>query len=342
MKNSQLISPNMQHRGRRRQNLIFSASALVALGAMGMATGMPALAQQWPTQAVRVVVPFAAGGGTDLLARMLARKFSESTGQSFVIENRVGAGGNIGSAAVAKAAPNGNTLLLTTTTLAINASLSKTISFDPVKDLQPISQLMSSPLVLCVPPAVPAKSVADLVNLSKTRKGGLNAASASMGSTSHISIEMMKQLTQAALVHVPYNGSGPATTAVLSGEVDLFFATAIVGKPQMDSGRFRCLAVTTSRPAATFPQLPPLAAQYPGFEMDLWYAIFAPAGTPRDRVGRMNAEVAKALKSPDIHAAIVREGGEPAPTTPEEMTAIFRRDVEKYARVVRTADIRMD
>ncbi len=338
MSNSQSPDRDRLRRGRGQQSLARFALPLLW---MGMA-GMPAWAQQWPTQPVRVVVPFAAGGGTDVLARMLGGKFTESTGQTFLVDNRVGAGGNIGSAAVARAAPDGNMLLLTTTTLAINASLSKTISFDPVKELQPISQLMSSPLVLCVPPAVAAKSVAELVALAKKSKGGLNAASASMGSTSHISIEMMKQLTGAELVHVPYNGSGPATTAVLSGAVDLFFATAIVGKPQMDSGRFRCLAVTTAKRSASFPELPPLAAQYPGFEMDLWYAIFAPAGTPRDRVGRMNAEVAKALKAPDIHAAIVKEGGEPAPTTPEEMAAIFRKDVEKYARVVKTADIRMD
>lgn len=339
MSNSQSPDSDMPRRGRTRESLAWFAWAMVS---MGLASAIPAWGQQWPTQPVRVVVPFAAGGGTDVLARMLGGKFSESTGQSFLIDNRVGAGGNIGSAAVARAAPDGNMLLLTTTTLAINASLSKTISFDPVKELQPISQLMSSPLVLCMPPAVPAKTAADLVALAKTRKGGLNAASASMGSTSHISIEMMKQLTGAELVHVPYNGSGPATTAVLSGAVDLFFATAIVGKPQMDSGKFRCVAVTTARRSATFPELPPLAAQYPGFEMDLWYALFASAGTPRERVGRMNAEVAKALKAPAIHAAIVKEGGEPAPTTPEEMAAIFRKDVEKYARVVKTADIRMD
>jgi len=310
------------------------AVCLVAAGGAG--------AQEWPSQPVRVVVPFAAGGGTDVLTRMLSRKFSDGTGQTFLVDNRVGAGGNIGSASVAKATPDGNTLLLTTTTLAINASLSKSISFDPVKDLQPISQLMSSPLVLCVPPGAPVKSARELVDLAKKRKGGLNAASASMGSTSHISIEMMKQLTGAELVHVPYNGSGPATTAMLSGSVDLFFATAIVGKPQADSGKFRCLAVTTAKRSSTFPDLPPLAAQYPGFEMDLWYALFAPAGTPRERINRMNAEVVKALKAQDIRDAITREGGDPSASTPEEMAVTFRNDVDKFARIVKSANLQVD
>lgn len=312
------------------------------LGAIWAMTGVNAIAQQWPDQPVRVVVPFAAGGGTDILARLMTRRFSDSVGQGFLVDNRAGAGGNIGAGAVAKAAPNGNTLLITTTTLAINASASRSINFDPVKELQAVSQIMSSPLALCVPAGAPANSAAELVALAKTRPDGLNAASASMGSTSHISIEMLKMLTGARVTHIPYNGSGPATTAVLSGAVDLFFATSLVARPQMQAGKFRCLAVTTARPSESFPGLAPLGADFLGFEMDLWYALFAPAGTPADRVARMNQEVARALASAEVRGAIVKEGGEPKASTPQDMAALFRNDVARYARVVKAAGLQMD
>lgn len=314
--------------------------ASAVLAGLGAAAGCgPAMAQAWPSQTARIVVPFAAGGGTDVLARMLSKKLGESMGPYFIVENRVGAGGNIGTASVAKGTRDGYTLLLTTSTVTINASLSKNLTFDTVKDLQPISRLMSSPLLLCVPPAVPAKSVKELVDLAKRRKDGLTAASSSTGSTSHISLEMMKQMMGVNLTHVPYNGSGPSTIAMLSGQVDLLFATAIVAKPQITSGKFRCLAVTTPARSSTFPDLPTLASQYPGFEMDLWYAIFFPAGIPRDILAKMNAEVAKAVRSSEISEAILKEGGEPAPTTPEEMAAYVRNDVEKYEKIIKAANI---
>ena len=317
--------------------VLFAFTIFFSLGVIGW--GGSANAQAWPSQTARIVVPFAAGGGTDVLTRMLSKKFSESVGPYFIVENRVGAGGNIGSASVARAAKDGYTLLLTTSTLAINASLSKNLTFDPVKDLQPISQIMSSPLLLCLHPSVPARSVKELVDLARKRKEGLNAASSSTGSTSHISIEMMQQMMDVKLTHIPYNGSGPSTIAVLSGEVDLLFATAIVAKPQVSTGKFRCLAVTTPKRSSAFPDLPTLDSQYPGFEMDLWYAIFFPAGTARELLTKMNSEVKKALNSSDLRDAIIRQGGEPAATTPEEMATYFKRDVEKYAKIIKAANI---
>lgn len=297
-------------------------------------------AQSYPTRPVRVIVPFGAGGGTDIQGRLLSRKFHESMGQSFLVDNRPGASGLIGAEIAARSPPDGYTILFTTASMPGSVSLYKKVAFDPVKDLQPISLVSSAPLVLVVHPSVPAKSAKELVALAKKQKGRMNAASNGSGISGHFAIEMLKQMVGVDVVHIPYKGGGPAITAVIGGEADFFFSTPLTAKSHIESGRVRALAVTTAKRFSTFPELPTMNSLYPGFEMDTWYAMFFPAGTPKEIVAKMNAEIVKALKSPDVREFIMKEGGEPASSTPEEMSGYLKRDMEKYARIIKAGNIR--
>lgn len=305
----------------------------------GFAIGGPVHAQAWPTKPVRILVPFGPGGGTDIQGRLLGKKFFESMHQTFVVENRAGASGLIGAEIVAKSPADGYNILFTTASLSVNVSLYKKIAFDPLKDLQPISWVSSVPLVLVVHPSVPVKSVKELVALSRRQKTGMNAASNGAGTTSHLSLEMLKQFAGANLTHIPYKGGGPAMTAMVSGEVEFQFATALTAQPFIKGGKIRPLAVTTLKKSGAFPELPTMASIYPGFESDNWYAMFFPAGTPKDIVAKMNGEILKALKASDIREFIVREGGDPVGSTPDELSAYFKREVEKYAKIIKAGNI---
>jgi tripartite-type tricarboxylate transporter receptor subunit TctC len=308
------------------------------LGA-GIATGPVAQAQTWPAKPVRVVVPFGPGGGTDVQGRLLGKKFYETMGQTFVVDNRAGAGGMIGAELVAKAPPDGYTLLFTTASLAVNTSLYKKSGFDPVKELQPVSWISSVPLVLVVHPSVPAKSVRELVGLAKRKTGQLNVGSNGSGTTSHLSIEMLRQFAGVNAVHIPYKGGGPAMTALVGGEVDFAFAVALTAMPMIKGKRVRALAVTTFRKSSSFPDLPTMDSIYPGFESDNWYGMFFPAGTPRDMVVKLNGEILKALKAPDVRDFIVKEGGDPVGSSPEQLATYLKREVDKYAKVIKAGNI---
>lgn len=300
-------------------------------------------AEAWPAKPVRIIVPFGAGGGTDIQGRLLSKKFYESMAQTFVVDNRPGAGGLIGAEIVAKqSAPDGYTVLFTTASLSVNVSLYKKIAFDPVKDLTPVSWVSSVPLVLISHPTVPVRNLKDLIALAKKQKGKLNAASNGSGTTSHLSIEMLRQMAGVEVAHIPYKGGGPAMASLLAGETDFTFATALTATPHIKSGKVRAHAVTTAKRASAFPDLPTMASVYPGFESDNWYAMFMPAGTPKDVVGKLNAEVVKALKSPDVQQFMAKEGGEPVGSTPEELAAYFKREVDKYAKVIKAGNIRVD
>ena len=302
-----------------------------------------AWAQSWPGKTVRIVVPFAVGGGTDIQARLLAKQFYESTRQTFVVDNRASANGLIGAEAVAKAPPDGYTLLFVSASLSVNTTLyAKRLTFDPVKDLTPVSWISSLPLVLVLHPSVPAKSVTELVALTKRPGSRINAASNSSGSTSHLALEMLKQMAGAELVHIPYKGSGPALTALMSGEVDFVFSTSLAAQPHIKSGRVRALAVTTAKSSSAFPDLPTMASFYPGFEADNWYGFFFPAGTPKEVVARMNAEALKALKTHEVLVFMAKEGADPVGSTPEELGLQFKREVERYAKVIKAANIQAE
>ena len=306
---------------------------------VGLALGAVAQAQTWPAKPVRVVIPFAPGGGTDIQGRLLARKFFESTQQTLVIENRAGAAGLIGAEIIAKSPPDGYNLLFTTASLSVNVSLYKKIAFDPLKELQPVTWVSSVPLVLVVHPSVPVKTVKELVAVTKKQKNGLNGASNGAGTTSHLSLEMLKQFAGANVTHIAYKGGGPAITAMIAGEVDFQFATALTAQPHIKTGKLRTLAVTTAKKSGAFPDLPTMTSIYPGFESDNWYAMFFPTGTPKDIVSRMNAEIIKGLKAADVREFIVKEGGDPVGSSPEELAAYFKREVEKYAKIIRAGNI---
>jgi tripartite-type tricarboxylate transporter receptor subunit TctC len=314
-------------------------SLAAGFATVAFATAGPAAAQAWPTKSVRIVVPFGPGGGTDIQGRLLGKKFTESMGQTFVVDNRAGAAGLIGAEIVAKAPPDGHNVLFTTASLAVNVSLYKKIPLDPLKDLAPVSWISSVPLVLIVHPSVPVKTVKELVALAKKRAGKMNVASNGSGTTSHLSIEMLKQMAGVDVAHIPYKGGGPAMTAMLTGEVDFTFATALAAQPHIKTGKMRALAVTTAKRSSTFPNLPTMDSIYPGFESDNWYAMFLPAGTPRDVVMKLNTEIIKALNSPDVREFITREGGDPVGSSPEELTKYFRREIDKYAKVIKAGNI---
>jgi tripartite-type tricarboxylate transporter receptor subunit TctC len=310
--------------------------------ALGLAIGAAAQAQSWPAKPVRILIPFAPGGGTDIQGRLLGKKFYESMGQTFVVENRTGAAGLIGAEVVARSPADGYTILFTTASLAVNVSLYKKIAFDPLKDLEPVSWISSVPLVLVVHPSVPAKSPRELVALAKREKGKMNAAHNGSGTTSHLSIEMLKQFAGVDVTPIPYKGGGPAIAAMISGETDFSFATALAAQPHIKAGKVKALAVTTAKPSGALPGLPTMQSIYPGFESDNWYAMFYPTGTPKDIVAKLNAEIVKALKANDLREFIVREGGDPVGSTPAELGAYFKREVSKYAKIIKAGNISAD
>ena len=317
-----------------------------ALFAIGMAAGAAALAlsgpvhaQTYPAKPVRIIIPFGAGGGTDIQGRLLAKKFFESMGQTFVVDNRAGASGLIGAEVAAKSPPDGYTILFTTASLSANVTLyAKRLKIDPLKDLEPVSWISSVPLVLVVHPSVPAKDVKSLVALAK-KTGKLNAGHNGSGTTSHLAIEMLKQSAGIDVAPIPYKGGGPSMTALIGGEVDFNFATALTVAPQLKAGKVRALAVTTAKPSGAFPELPTMLSMYPGFDVDNWYAMFLPSGTPRTLVDKVNGEIRKALQAKDVRDFMAREGADPVGSSPEELTALFKREIDKYAKVIKTANI---
>ena len=318
-------------------NRLRASCGIVA--AIALAGAGPVAAQAWPAKPVRIVVPFTPGGGLDIQARLFGKKFYETLGQTFVVENRTGAGGLIGAEAVARSAPDGYTLLFSSASLAVNVSLYKKLAFDPVKDFDPVSWVSSVPLVLVVHPSVPVKSVPELVALARKRAGQFNASSNGIGTTSHLSIEMLKQYAGVAVTHVPYKGGGPATTAVLSGEVDIAFVPVLSAQPFMKSGKVKVLAVTTAKRSSILPDVPTMKSFYPEFESDNWYAFFVPAGTPQDIVAKLNAEILKALKAPDVIDYLSHDGADPVGSTPAELAANYRREIVKYAKLIKAANI---
>jgi tripartite-type tricarboxylate transporter receptor subunit TctC len=314
--------------------------AVVAAAALLISASVSA--QAWPSRPVRIIVPFGPGGGTDIQARVLTTVFHDHTGQTFIVENRAGASGLIGAELAAAAAPDGYTILFSTATLTINTTLyGSRMKTDPLKDLAPISWLTSTPLVLVVHPSVPAKTVKELVALAKRRPAFLNSGINVPGSTSHLSAEMLKQRAGIEAIIVPYKGGGPAITALMSGEIDYLFATGPVASAARKSGRVRALAVTTAKKASAFPDLPTMNTFYPGFESDNWYAMWFPANTPKDIISKMNALILKSMQNGKVRDFMVKEGLDPVASTPEELGAQMKREIAKYAEVIRKGNIKL-
>jgi tripartite-type tricarboxylate transporter receptor subunit TctC len=311
--------------------------------ALAPATGAHAQAQRYPDKPIRFVVPFPPGGGTDILGRVIAPKLAEAIGQQVVVENRGGAGGNIGSEYVARAAPDGYTLLLGANTLAINATLYPKLAFDPVKDFAAVAMLAIGPMVLVAHPSVPAKSVAELIALAKRDPAKLNFSSPGNGTPHHIAGELFNRMAGVAITHIPYKGGGPALADVLAGQTQISILTLASVKPHLASGKLRPLGIASARRSQASPDIATIAeAGVPGYEAELWYAVFAPAGTPREIVQRLHAEFGKALASPEVRERLGAQGFEIWTTTPEQLAATLKADVDKYARVIREGNLRAE
>jgi tripartite-type tricarboxylate transporter receptor subunit TctC len=302
----------------------------------------PAAAQGYPARPVRIVNPFAAGGGQDVLLRPLAQKLSESLRQPFIIDNKPGANGMIGSEIVAKSAPDGYTLLGGTTgALAMNAVVQPKLPYDPLKDFAPISNYADSAFILSVHPSVPAQSVTELVALAKARPGQLTYATFGVGSSSHLIAELFSMSAGIKMVHVPYKGSAPAVADLLAGQVMLMFDSMQSQMPQVRAKRLRALGLAAQKRSPAAPEVPTIAeAGLPGVVGGSWYGLLAPAGTPRDIIARLHAELMRALADPEVRERFTSVGTEVVGNTPEEFAAQIRADIEKWGRVVRAAGIR--
>jgi tripartite-type tricarboxylate transporter receptor subunit TctC len=323
----------------------FRASLLasVVLLASGIAD-FAAAQSAYPSKSVRIVVPFPPGGPADALARIVGDKLSQSLGQPFVIDNKPGAGGNIGMEQGAKAAPDGYTLTLAPAgNLTIAPSLYSKLPYDPAKDYVPISVLATVPNILITAPTVPARTLRDLITLAKARPGTLNFASPGNGSGAHLAGELFKSMAGIDIVHVPFNGVGPAMSAVLSGEVQLFFAQSSAALPYVKTGKVTALGVASAKRIASAPELPTMAeAGLPDFEVTSWYALVAPAGTPAAIVERLNAETVKALASADVRDRLATLGVEPVGNSPSEFAAMQKNETTRWGKLAKEANLRLD
>ena len=319
--------------------------ALAALGVLACASWMtPAAAQLYPAKAVKIVVPFPAGGIADLYARLIGSRVAGEWGQPVVVENRAGGGGNIGADAVAKSPPDGYTLVMSALgPHAVNVSLFSKMPYDPVRDFSAIALVLEAEGLLVVHPSVPATSVAELIALARAKPGSLSFASAGMGTASHLAGELFKSMAKLDMVHIPYKGNVPAISDLLAGQTVLLFATMPTVLPYAKAGRLRALATIGSARSAAAPELPTIAESgLPGFEVNNWIGLFAPAGTPPEIVRRWNTEVTRIMQSPEIQARLLNEGARFSPNTPEQFAAFVRSEIAKWAPIVKASGARVD
>ena len=319
------------------------AVTLLALCAIALAVALPAAAQPYPSKPVRLMVGASPGGGTDIVARMLGKELAETMKQPFVVENKPGASNTIAADITAKSPPDGYTLLVATNTgQAIAPHLMK-LGFDVLKDLTPVALVMVVPNVLIVGPSVTAKDVRELVAQMKANPGAFNFASSGSGSTQHLAGEAFKKLAGVQMTHIPYKGSSQAHLDIISGNAQLMFDTTSSAIGQIKGGKVRALAVTTPKRSPELPDVPTLAeAGFPGLEMTTWYGVFAPAGTPKDIVARLHAEIMKALQVPDVQKRIAGLAGEPGTLTIEQFAALNRADYDRFGKLVRESNIKLD
>jgi tripartite-type tricarboxylate transporter receptor subunit TctC len=307
------------------------------------AHGAAALAQAYPSKPVRLVVGFPPGGGTDIMARLLAPKLHEFLGQPFVVENRPGAATNIASEYVARSAPDGYTVLVTTATAAINPAVYRNLSFDVLRDFAPVSIFSDSPNVLVVRAGLAAKDVGEMIALARSKPGVLNYSSAGSGTTQHMTGELFKLRTGTDIVHVPFKGTGPSLTTLIGGDVDMTFVNVPAVLPQIRAGRLRALAVAADKRSDLMPDVPTMKeAGVEGVEVTIWYGVLVPAATPRDIIDKLAAAVIRAARSPETRQRLLDQGAEPIGNTPEEFTRLLRAEVGRWIEVVRVSGIRID
>jgi len=306
----------------------------------GVWCAVPAWAQTYPVKPIRLVAAFSAGGTSDVLSRAISGRMAEIMGQPVVVEIRAGAGGNIGAEFVARAAPDGYTLLLGGGYITTNPSLHRKLGYDPIKDFAPVSQVVSNQYMLVVHPSVPASDAKALIALAKARPGQLNYASAGVGSPAHLAAELFRIMADIKAVHIAYKGATPALIDLIGGQVDYYFGAIPGSLPHVKSGRLRAMAVTGNRRSGELPQVPTMAeAALPAYELMTWFGVVAPAGTPRDIINRLNSVIVQIVKEPATNRHLAAQGVDPVTNTPEEFAVFIRNEVAKFAKLVKLAGI---
>lgn len=320
-----------------KQALSITAAMFLSLAAIGAAQ-----AQQYPARPVRLIVAFPPGGSTDIIARVIGQRLGERLGQQVVIDNRGGAGGTIGTEIAAGATPDGYTLTMgTTSTHVVSAAVYSKLRYDPVKDFAPITLVASTPYLLVVNPTVQAKTLKEFVALVKAQTGKLNYASAGNGTTTHLAMEMLKSTAGLDIVHIPFNGNGPANTAIMGGQVQALFGSMPAVLPHAQSGKLRPLAVGTAKRSPALPNVPTVAESgYPGFEVSLWLGFIAPRGTPKPIVDRLHKELTTIVAMPETKDILQKNGADPVSNSPEEFSALIKDEIGKYVKAVKAAGMK--
>jgi len=321
--------------------------ALIAAAAAALSLAFPAGAQgtaAYPAKPVKLVIPFPPGGPLDIVGRAIAQKLTEAWGQSVVVDNRPGAGGNIGADLVAKSAPDGYTILMgALSTHAVNPSLYAKMPYDAITDFAPITLVAVTPNVLVVNAALPVNSAKEFIAYAKANSGKLAFGSGSNGSAGHLAGELFKVDTGTDITHIPYKGGAPATQALLAGDTQFMFDNLANAMPQVRAGKLKALAVTTAERSKLAPDLPTMAeAGLAGFDISTWFGLFAPAGTPKDVIAKWNAEVVKILNSPEMREKLIAQGAEPSPTSPEQFAAFVKSEIPKYAKIIKASGAKVD
>ncbi len=299
-------------------------------------------AQPYPAKAVRIIVAYPPGGPTDLLARIVAQKLAESWGQPVLVDNRPGASGMIGAEITVRAAPDGYTLLMVPVTYAVTPSLFPKMTYHAEKDLAPVAQVAAAPFLLVVHPTLPVKTTKDLITLARSRPGQLNFASASSGGIPHLAGELFNTMTGVTMVHIPYKGAAPATTDLLAGQISLMFNNMLSAMPQVKAGRLRAIAVTSSKRTPAAPALPTIAETVPGYEASGWYGALAPAATSRDLISKLNTDMNRAMRLPEVAQRLAGDGVEAVSTTPEQFGNYLRAEIIKWGKVVQASGAKAD
>lgn len=317
----------------------FALGAL-AIGAAGLLPAVTQAQSAWPKSGtLRIVVPYPPAGATDIVSRVVAERLSQLWGNQIIVENKPGAGGNIGSDAVAKAAPDGNTMLVVSVGLATNAYLYKSLPYDPMKDFLPVSLLVRLPNLLCVHPSHPAKTIEEFVAYARANPGKMSYASSGIGTTIHFSAELFNKMTGAKMTHVPYKGSGPAKTDLLGGRIDCMFDNITSILPHAQAGQLRALGVTTIKSSPLFPEFPPISRALPGFDVSSWFGLFVPAKTPQAIIDRMNADIKTILAEPSVIERINKLGTEIVGSSAGELGALLRAEDAKWAPIIKELGI---
>jgi tripartite-type tricarboxylate transporter receptor subunit TctC len=320
-----------------------SQRARVACVFAALAAAAPALAQDYPSRPLRFIAPNLPGGPTDILARLIGQKLTESMGQPVIVENRAGAAGNIGTEIAAKAPPDGYTLITgNNATFGANVSLYKRLGFDPIKDFTPVIFVATQPNILVVHPSLPARNVKELIALAKARPGQLNYSGSGVGAAAHLAAELFKSMTGTNIVHISYKSAAPALTDLMAGHTQLMFASALSVTALVKANRVRALAVTTSKRSRLLPELPTIAETVPGFEASTWHGVLVPAGTPAAIVERLNSEINKIIQMPDVRDKLTALGAEVVGGSPRDFADHIRSEIPRWAKVVKSINVQLD